>query len=94
MSSGTKPPEVPSLDSDKETLFTFLCNPDLRKFYNQHLEKIKKYSNLKANNWFLEQCLSKKIIPQSFRSKNMPKYTKSPSFKKDWLEMTTQHSLQ
>ena len=94
MSSGTKPLEVPSLDSDKETLFTFLCNPDLRKFYNQHIDKIKKYSNLKANNWFLQQCFERKIIPQSFMSKNMPKNCKSESFKRDWLETTKQHSLQ
>ena len=89
-----KPLQVPSLDSDKETLSTFLCKPDIRKSYNKLLGVAKNYHNKLANNWFLNQCIDKEIIPQQFISKNHPKESKSQSFKDEWNDMTKQHSIE
>ena len=66
---------VPSQNShqDSETLSKFLENSEFRKLYCHLLKLLKKYRNLEANSLFLQECLTKKLIPMSFRVKNSSK---------------------
>ena len=73
-------PQGPPNNSSQETLFTFLSNPDFRKLYNNLLEATKKLQNISTNNWFLEQCLHLRLIPQIFKSKLNPKNDNHKTF--------------
>ena len=89
-----KPLQIPPLDPSQSTLSTFFSNPDFRKLYNKLLDTAKQWKNMEALIWFLGQCLTHKVVPES----SVPKTSKPPksspkSVLENWSKTNFQLSL-
>ena len=89
----SKPPLAPSVGlSLCVTLNSFLANSDYRKLYCQHLGELKRWKYCEANNWFLRECVERKVIPQSFLTKTTAK-SQDPEYLKAYEERNEAFAL-
>ena len=86
---------IPSQNSSQnmENLSTFLSNSDFRKLYNKTIGLVKKYQYLCANNWFIQECINKNLVPSTFRISNQP-HSKNPSFSSRWTNASKRTSIE
>ena len=76
--------QLPSNNSNFGELWSLL-SADIRKKFHKHLDELKKLARVKAQNFFLEQCCIKKVIPPTLQVKQNPDGRMSEQGKKVWF---------